>query len=44
MDIKRYIEKGAFYFVTSVTSKRKQIFKDEKFVDLLLCLYSKMIG
>ena len=31
MGIKRYIEEGKVYFVTSVTYKRKPIFKEEKF-------------
>ena len=35
-NIKRYIEEGAIYFVTSVTHKRKPIFKEERFANLLL--------
>lgn len=34
--IRRYLEEGAIYFVTSITSKRKPIFKDEKYANLLL--------
>ncbi len=35
-DIRRYIENGGVYFITSVTYKRRKIFMEDKFSNLLL--------